>query len=69
MTMEEFNRVNNRIFLDAIDSMDDSQFLAWVAMAIDAVEGELNREVARRLDRIALALCAYDVTKEESWER
>ena len=60
-TSETLRQANIKLVLSALDGLNDSQFLAYLAMNIDNQgDSPESRYIAERLDKIALLLTAYE---------
>lgn len=58
---ETLREANAKLVLSALDGINDSQFLAYIAMSIDSQGNDfVSRYFAERLDKIALLLTAYE---------
>ena len=58
---ETLREANQKLVLSALDGMNDSQFLAYLAMSIDSQGNDFgSRYFAERLDKIALMLAAHE---------
>ena len=58
---EALREANAKLVRSALDGMNDSQFLAYLAMSIDSEGNDFgSRYFAERLDKIALMMTAYE---------
>jgi len=61
--MSEIQKVMEAMTITGLETLSDSQFLGFVAMFLQSVNGELVDYMAKRVDMIALRIQAEEVGK------
>lgn len=56
--MSEIDKANAKLFISALETLRDSQFLGWLAMSMQERSDPLTDYCAKRLDLIALRVAA-----------